>query len=100
MGKGVRTTMAHARRIIDHGLTVHLTVYSLGYSEQGTRTFWVPEDGGYVRETTDARRGTVGVHICQYLLSTGLVLFATPNNLAEVIRREHNAYERARENQV
>ena len=81
--------MARRMRLIDNGQTVELTCQDPYTETDWVRTFWVPAHGGYVRQITDERPGTLGYQVCERLGSRGATLTATPDNLAKVIRREY-----------
>ena len=88
-------------KIVDNAEgTVHLTHYDPFVGVDISRTFWVPRIGGHVRETTPERPGTLGSQVCERLTNYGNTLYATPDSIASVIRREYNRmrrrYERAR----
>ena len=51
--------------------------------------YWSPLDGGYVREVTESRPGTLGAQVCYGLASTGSTLHRSEDEcLATIIRRE------------
>lgn len=51
--------------------------------------YWSPLDGGYVREVTDSRPGTLGAQVCYGLATTGSTLHRGEDEcLATLIRRE------------
>lgn len=58
------------------------------------RWFWVPPNGGYIREISEDRPGTLGEQVCGYLEHGGWTLTASRDNLLDVIRREYAARER------
>lgn len=76
---------------------VHLTA-DFGNGVE-TRTFWAPLKGGYIREVTDDRPGTLGYQLCDGLAHTGSTLMWFPDRgyppLIDIIRREWRAYQRA-----
>lgn len=54
-----------------------------------TIRYWTPLAGGYVRETTEQRPGTLGFQVCRGLAHTGSALHRSAgDSLAEIIRRE------------
>lgn len=61
------------------------------------REFWAPSDGGYIREITEDRPGTLGYQVCDCLDGLGNTLEWRPGygSLARVIRREWRARARA-----
>ena len=71
----------------------HATV-SLSYDdifgERIRRTFWVPVDGGYVREN--------GKQVCERLSCSGSTLISTRATLLKCIRREYSAMRRSENN--
>ena len=81
--------MAKRMRLINNGQTVELSYHDPYTDADRTRTFWVPSQGGYVRQTTWKRPGTLGLQVCERLDTGGATLTATPDNLAAVIRREY-----------
>jgi len=54
-----------------------------------THTYWAPVSGGYVREVSEERPGTLGDQVCEHLASTGSTLeWSGRRPLVELIRRE------------
>lgn len=54
-----------------------------------TREFWMPDGGGYVRETSERRPGTLGLQVCGGLSGSGSTLYLSEGgNLTRLIRRE------------
>ena len=86
--------MPRRMELIDNGGTVRLTYY---HPHDGfvSRIYWVPAHGGYVHQTTWERPGTLGFQVCERLSSMGNTLWATPDNLAQVIRREYRRMRRS-----
>jgi hypothetical protein len=63
--------------------------------ERIERRFWAPPGGGYVREVTAARPGTLGQQVCAGLAHMGGTLSVkTPADLLPLIRREWQAAKR------
>jgi hypothetical protein len=59
------------------------------------RRFWVAPGGGYVREVTAARPGTLGQQVCARLAHMGGTLSVrSPADLLPLIRREWQAAKR------
>jgi hypothetical protein len=52
------------------------------------REFWAPSDGGYVREISESRPGTLGMQVCDGLVHRGSTLTCGPTGLLALIRRE------------
>ena len=52
------------------------------------REFWVPLGGGYVREISESRPGTMGLQVCYGLVHSGDTLTCGPTGLLALIRRE------------
>ena len=67
---------AKRMRLVDHGQTVELSYYDLDTRIYRTRTFWVPSQGGYVRQTTWERPGTLGPQVCERLDTGGDTLYS------------------------
>jgi len=64
--------------------------------ERVERRFWCPPSGGYVREVTASRPGTLGQQVCAGLTHRGGTLSVrTPADLIGLIRREWQAAKRA-----
>ena len=76
------TYRAKRMRLINNGQTVELSYHDPYTDTDRTRTFWVPSQGGYVRQTTWKRPGTLGLQVCERLDTGGATLTATPDNLA------------------
>lgn len=57
------------------------------------REFWVPYQGGYVREVDELHPGTLARQVCRCLDHRGDTLTSTREHLLDLIRRE---YARAR----
>lgn len=58
-----------------------------------TFEYWTPLNGGYVRELSDNRPGTLGRQVCDYLANTGSTLWrseATP--LVDIVKREYRRF--------
>lgn len=53
------------------------------------RQFWVPANGGYVREVDDQHPGTLGQQVCVGLADRGPTLAAESATLIDVIRSEY-----------
>ena len=87
--------MAKRMRLTDNGQTVELSYHDPDTGAYRTRTFYVPPNGGYVRQTTWGRPGTLGQQVCERLSSSGHTLTATPATLADVIRREYRRMSRS-----
>lgn len=58
--------------------------------DRAVAEYWAPLGGGYVREVTDARPGTLGSQVCDRLASTGPTLWCS-GPLARLIRVEMRA---------
>ena len=64
--------------------------------ERIERRFWAPPSGGYVREVTAQRPGTLGQQVCSGLSHRGSTMqVSTPDNLLALIRREWQVARRA-----
>jgi hypothetical protein len=64
--------------------------------ERIERRFWAPPSGGYVREVSDSRPGTLGNQVCSGLALRGRTLsVATPDQLLPLIRSEWAKVRRA-----
>ena len=87
--------MAQRMRLIDHGWNVELEYHDRFSGEDVSRVFWVPTGGGHVRQTTWKRPGVLGDQVCERLSSRGHTLWATPDTLSAVIRREYRRMRRA-----
>jgi hypothetical protein len=60
------------------------------------RRFWAPAGGGYVREVTAHRPGTLGHQVCSGLSHRGGTLsVGSPDDLITLIRREWQRARRA-----
>ena len=81
-------------RLVDNAGSVRLTYHDRFTDTEVSRTFWVSSGGGYVREHANMVWG--GQQVCERLSTRGNTLWATPDNLAQVIRREYRRM-RARE---
>jgi hypothetical protein len=53
------------------------------------RRFWVPPGGGYVREVSEKKPGTLGNQVCARLSNRGPTLWATRDTLLDIIRAEY-----------
>jgi hypothetical protein len=63
--------------------------------ERIERRFWAPPSGGYVREVTAQRPGTLGQQVCGGLSHRGNTLSVnSPDQLMALIRREWQAARR------
>ena len=59
-------------RLIDNGQTVELSYHDPYTDADRTRTFWVPSQGGYVRQTTDgSAQGPWDWQVCERLRHDG-----------------------------
>ena len=63
--------------------------YTDDFGDTSVREFWVPSDGGYVREVDTQHPGTLGAQVCQRLESRGSTLSSTRAALLDLIRREY-----------
>lgn len=79
-------------------LTVHIDC-ALGEAGS-TREFWVPSHGGYVREISEGRPGTLGYQVCDRLSHSGSTLETTEEALLGLIRREASAALRAEDREL
>ena len=79
---------------MDHD--IHTDDCGLG-ARGAERTFWVPINGGYVRETAEERPGTLGWQVCGGLYHTGSTLEAGRETLLDAIRYEARACIREQE---
>ncbi len=59
------------------------------------RTYWTPSGGGYVREISRTRPGTLGHHVCDRLAHMGSTLSSSRGALLGLIRSEARACLRA-----
>lgn len=59
--------------------------------EEWVREFWVPANGGYVREIDARHPGTLGRQVCRKLSYTGSALETTRAGLLALIRNEYRA---------
>jgi hypothetical protein len=81
-------------RIQQDGSEVVLTGACLYTGEPVERRFWAPPSGGYVREVTNSRPGTLGQQVCAGLTDRGSTLHVSaPEKLLPLIRSE---WQRAR----
>jgi hypothetical protein len=58
------------------------------------REFWVPGNGGYVREVTSRRSGVLGQQISGGLSHSGWTLTSSPKGLLDLIRKEYRKAKR------
>ena len=82
--------MKKRMRLIDSAWTVQIEYFDPLTGEDVTRIFWVINDGGWVRECSR----TMGTwdfddRVVHERLGSSGTLWATPDNLAAVIRREY-----------
>jgi hypothetical protein len=64
--------------------------------ERQERRFWCPQGGGYVREVTDIRPGTLGQQVCDGLAYRGSALAVrSRDDLLPLIRRQWHAAKQA-----
>jgi hypothetical protein len=75
-------------RIIEDGKN-RVTVQTDGEFHQ----YWAPSGGGYIREISSDRPGTLGQQVCRRLHSTGDCLEYVPGyaSVGDIIRRERRA---------
>ena len=85
------------RLIDDHG-TVYLSYHDRLTDADLRRSFWCPEEGGYVVDLELAlsplMNHALPSHVCEWLNTYGDVLVATPATLADVVRREYRRMRR------
>lgn len=81
-------------RVRRDGVDVVLTDYNEFEDREYERRFWVPPNGGYVREVTAERPGTLGAQVCKGLSNRGVTLWAERDNLLSVIRNEYRSLKR------
>jgi hypothetical protein len=82
------TTTTRSRRIWQIGSSVYLRTED-EYGEAMVREFWVPEGGGYVREISTNRPGTLGLQVCEWLAHSGNTLTSSRDGLLALIRAEY-----------
>ena len=90
--------MAKRMRLIDSAWTVQIEYHDQFTGEDVTRNFWVPNAGGVVREdirNKDRWDFAGNKQVCEHLRSSGNTLWATPDTLAAVIRREYKRLRRS-----
>jgi hypothetical protein len=68
------------------------------WGSPAVREFWVPSNGGYVREIDAQHPGTLGQQVCGFLSSQGYTLSANRDELLDLIRREYRRFVRSRAN--
>lgn len=78
------------------GSEVVLRCHDQFSGERIERRFWAPPSGGYVREVSTAKPGTLGQQVCGGLSHRGSTLSVRdPADLIHLIRREWQAAKRA-----
>lgn len=64
--------------------------------ERVERRFWAPQSGGYVREVSDGKPGTLGQQVCDGLAHRGNTLHVSdPSQLIALIRQQWAQVRRA-----
>lgn len=60
----------------------------------GPLSFWMPDNGGYVRIERDHDTGTLGQQICYGGYYRGNTVSSTPDSFPRDVRRWYRAYRR------
>lgn len=84
-------------QVIDHGTNRCILSFEVD-GKRVEREYWCPDGGGYVRQISEGRPGTLGRQICDGLSGSGSTLsWPATRPLAILIRRELRARLRATE---
>jgi hypothetical protein len=90
-----RRTMTNNRRIWADKNSVFLRDEN-EMGEEIIRHFWVPSNGGYVREVSSDAPGVLGSQVCDRLSNRGNTLSSSADGLLDVILRQYRARQASR----